>query len=451
MKPLLIVDGYNVIGAWSEAEKKGWSLDESRDRLMRQLEDYAGFSGEEILLVFDGYQSERTTTTEEKHGDLTLIFTRHGETADSYIERAAAQTPRYRELRVATSDGLEQSQVLSSGAIRMTSRELLRELREMRKSGMSAHQNQPYMNRNTIFFPNAGGHPRTAGKAAARRVKRETRLAPPEKQVNSLSDDRMNAMNQDNDPMEQEEPMLPEDDAFLLDFPLRQAVPGEPEQPASVPLLSSSAAHSVYEGMTDEDVVALCRTGDSVAVEYLLNKYKNFVRSKARSYFLIGADHEDIVQEGMIGLYKAIRDFRPEKLASFRAFAELCITRQIITAIKTATRQKHIPLNSYVSLNKPLYDEESDRTLLDVCAEGHSSNPEELIISQEDLRGIHQRIDEVLSDLEQEVLAAYLDGKSYQEIADNLGRHVKSIDNALQRVKRKLERYLEDMEAQNND
>ena len=419
MKPLLIVDGYNVIGAWSEAEKKGWSLDESRDRLMRQLEDYAGFSGEEILLVFDGYQSERTTTTEEKHGDLTLIFTRHGETADSYIERAAAQTPRYRELRVATSDGL----------------------------APESAQHEPKHD----FFPNAGGHPRTAGKAAARRVKRETRPAPPEKQVNSLSDDRMNAMNQDNDPMEQEEPMLPEDDAFLLDFPLRQAVPGEPEQPASVPLLSSSAAHSVYEGMTDEDVVALCRTGDSVAVEYLLNKYKNFVRSKARSYFLIGADHEDIVQEGMIGLYKAIRDFRPEKLASFRAFAELCITRQIITAIKTATRQKHIPLNSYVSLNKPLYEEESDRTLLDVCAEGHSSNPEELIISQEDLRGIHQRIDEVLSDLEQEVLAAYLDGKSYQEIADNLGRHVKSIDNALQRVKRKLERYLEDMEAQNND
>ena len=199
-----------------------------------------------------------------------------------------------------------------------------------------------------------------------------------------------------------------------------------------------------YAEMADEDIVALCRTGDAVAVEYLLNKYKNFVRSKARSYFLIGADHEDIVQEGMIGLYKAIRDFRPEKLSSFRAFAELCITRQIITAIKTATRQKHIPLNSYVSLNKPLYDEESDRTLLDVCAEGHSANPEELLISQEDLRGIHQKIDEVLSSLEQEVLAAYLDGKSYQEIADMLGRHVKSIDNALQRVKRKLEKYLED-------
>ena len=214
---------------------------------------------------------------------------------------------------------------------------------------------------------------------------------------------------------------------------------------AALPVPETPAS---YADMADEDIVALCRTGDAVAVEFLLNKYKNFVRSKARSYFLIGADHEDIVQEGMIGLYKAIRDFRPEKLASFRAFAELCITRQIITAIKTATRQKHIPLNSYVSLNKPLYDEESDRTLLDVCAEGHSANPEELLISQEDLRGIHQKIDEVLSGLEQEVLSAYLDGKSYQEIADMLGRHVKSIDNALQRVKRKLEKYLEDSERE---
>ncbi len=201
---------------------------------------------------------------------------------------------------------------------------------------------------------------------------------------------------------------------------------------------------SDYTSMNDEDVVALCRQGDTMAEEYLLNKYKNFVRSKARSYFLIGADHEDIVQEGMIGLYKAIRDFRPDKLSSFRAFAELCITRQIITAIKTATRQKHIPLNSYVSLNKPLYDEESDRTLLDVIIEGRATNPEELIIGQEDLNSIHHKIDEVLSGLEQEVLRAYLDGKSYQEIADNLGRHVKSIDNALQRVKRKLEKYLEE-------
>ena len=205
-----------------------------------------------------------------------------------------------------------------------------------------------------------------------------------------------------------------------------------------------NAFPSMYSELTDEQIVQLCHDGDSMAEEYLLNKYKNFVRSKARSYFLIGADHEDIVQEGMIGLYKAIRDFKQEKISSFRAFAELCITRQIITAIKTATRQKHIPLNSYVSLNKPLYDEESDRTLLDILMEGSTGNPEDMIINQENLGNIHQKINEVLSGLEQEVLAAYLDGKSYQEIAEALGRHVKSIDNALQRVKRKLEKYLEE-------
>ena len=207
-------------------------------------------------------------------------------------------------------------------------------------------------------------------------------------------------------------------------------------------LYPENASETPYDGMTDEEVVALCHGGDSRAVEYLLNRYKNFVRSKARSYFLIGADHEDIVQEGMIGLYKAIRDYRADKQASFRAFAELCVTRQIITAIKTATRQKHIPLNSYVSLNKPLYDDESDRTLLDVIIEGKTSSPEDLLISQENLQTINLRIGEVLSDLEQDVLAAYLDGKSYQEIAKMLGRHSKSIDNALQRVKRKLEKFL---------
>ncbi|NLO86583.1 MAG: RNA polymerase sporulation sigma factor SigH [Clostridiales bacterium] len=206
-----------------------------------------------------------------------------------------------------------------------------------------------------------------------------------------------------------------------------------------------------FGDMSDEDIVALAQQGDSTAVEYLLTKYKNFVRSKARSYFLIGADHEDIVQEGMIGLFKAIRDYQVERLSSFRAFAELCITRQIITAIKTATRQKHVPLNSYVSLNKPIYDEESDRTLMDVIVEGRAQNPEELIIGREDLISIRDRVDQVLSGLEQDVLNAYLDGKSYQEIADKLGRHVKSIDNALQRVKRKLEKFLEEARAQEND
>ncbi len=204
-----------------------------------------------------------------------------------------------------------------------------------------------------------------------------------------------------------------------------------------------------FATMTDEQIVELAREGDNVAQEYLINKYKNFVRAKARSYFLIGADKEDIIQEGMIGLYKAIRDFRPDKLSSFRAFAELCITRQIITAIKTATRQKHIPLNSYVSLNKPIYDEDSDRTLLDVISGTRITDPEELVISREEFDDIEEKMGEILSSLEWKVLMYYLEGKSYQEIAVDLDRHVKSIDNALQRVKRKLERYLENRELGN--
>lgn len=200
--------------------------------------------------------------------------------------------------------------------------------------------------------------------------------------------------------------------------------------------------NSSFDGLSDEEIVIVAKNGDKRAQEYLINKYENFVKAKAKSYFLIGADKEDIYQEGMIGLYKAIRDFKSDKLASFKAFAELCVTRQIITAIKTATRQKHIPLNTYVSLNKPIYDEESDRTLLDVLSEVKVSDPEELIISREELTHIQNEIGEVLSGLEMEVLLSYLDGKSYQEIACDLDRHAKSIDNALQRVKRKLEKCL---------
>jgi RNA polymerase sporulation-specific sigma factor len=198
-----------------------------------------------------------------------------------------------------------------------------------------------------------------------------------------------------------------------------------------------------YEIMEDEQLIESVHNGDSEALDFLIHKYRNFVRAKARSYFLIGADKEDIIQEGMIGLYKAIRDYKEDKLTSFKAFAELCITRQIITAIKTATRQKHIPLNSYVSLDKPIYDEDSDRTLMDVITGTKITNPEELIINREKYVNIEGKISELLSDLERKVLALYLDGQSYQEISEELNRHVKSIDNALQRVKRKLERYLE--------
>ncbi|WP_407072357.1 RNA polymerase sporulation sigma factor SigH [Planococcus liqunii] len=198
-----------------------------------------------------------------------------------------------------------------------------------------------------------------------------------------------------------------------------------------------------FTEMTDEELVSLVHSGNTEALDFLITKFRHFVRMKARSYFLIGADKEDIIQEGMIGLYKAIRDFKSDKLSSFRAFAELCIIRQIITAIKTATRQKHIPLNSYVSLDKPIYDEESDRTLMDVLTGNGADDPEEMMINNEEFLYMEAKMGEVLSDLEREVLALYLDGQSYQEISEKLERHVKSIDNALQRVKRKLERHLQ--------
>lgn len=197
-----------------------------------------------------------------------------------------------------------------------------------------------------------------------------------------------------------------------------------------------------FENKTEEEIVAEAKEGNSLAQEIIINRYEAFIRGKSRSYFLIGADKEDIYQEGMIGLYKAIRDFKNEKETSFKAFAELCITRQIITAIKTATRQKHIPLNTYVSLNKPIYEDESERTLLDVIVGLKITNPEDVVISKEEVANIELKMSKVLSGLELEVLNSYLDGKSYQEIAVDLDREAKSIDNALQRVKRKLEKSL---------
>ena len=204
-----------------------------------------------------------------------------------------------------------------------------------------------------------------------------------------------------------------------------------------------------FEKMSDEQLVEQVHQGNTDALDFLITKYRLFVKSKAKSYFLIGADKEDIVQEGMIGLYKAIRDFKGDKLSSFRAFAELCITRQIITAIKTATRQKHIPLNSYVSLDKPIYDEESERTLMDIIISPVTNDPERIIINQEDYSRLEHKMGEVLSELELQVLSRYLAGQSYFEISGELNRHVKSIDNALQRVKRKLERHLEITEMSN--
>ncbi len=197
-----------------------------------------------------------------------------------------------------------------------------------------------------------------------------------------------------------------------------------------------------YLAMADEQLIVASRNGDRVAEDLLYEKYKQFIRVRARSYFLVGADREDIIQEGMIGLYKAIRDYSPDKNASFRSFAELCVTRQIITAIKAATRQKHIPLNSYVSLNRPVYTEEPERTLIDVLGAAQMSDPEETLISRETYESMEEQLVSALSPLERSVLTLYLEGRSYVEIAELLGRSTKAIDNALQRVKRKLEKQL---------
>ncbi len=194
-----------------------------------------------------------------------------------------------------------------------------------------------------------------------------------------------------------------------------------------------------YNAISDEELVELSASGDRRATEYILTKYKNLVRARAKTYFLAGADRDDIVQEGMIGLFKAIRDFDVTKQASFRGFAEMCIKRQIITAVKASTRQKHAPLNTYVSLSEPVYEDESERTLVDMIAERKAVDPEEMFLRREKAEMLSQEIEKKLSSLEKTVISLYLDGMNYQEIAVELGRTPKSIDNALQRIKRKLD------------
>lgn len=201
-----------------------------------------------------------------------------------------------------------------------------------------------------------------------------------------------------------------------------------------------------YDKLSDEELVELSAAGDKAATECILSRYKNLVKARGRMYFLAGADREDIIQEGMIGLFKAIRDFDSTKLATFRGFAELCIKRQIITAVKNANRQKHIPLNTYVSLSAPFYDEDSEGIMGDLIADNQEVNPEHLIIRKEKAASMSDKIEESLSELEKKVLSLYLSGKNYQEIAEILGRSPKSADNALQRIRKKIERL-----SQNDD
>lgn len=204
-----------------------------------------------------------------------------------------------------------------------------------------------------------------------------------------------------------------------------------------------NSGYSIYKSLLDTDILGLIKDGDSNALEYLLQKYKHLVHLKAKTYFLLGAEKEDLIQEGMIGLCKAIRDYEPDHRTSFKVFAELCITRQIITAVKTYTRQKHIPLNSYISLNSPSYgDDDQERPLAETLRNEKIYDPVDFIINKEQFNHVQEYLVSELSSLEEKAFLLYIDGKTYQQIAARLERHVKSIDNALQRVKKKFENSL---------
>lgn len=195
----------------------------------------------------------------------------------------------------------------------------------------------------------------------------------------------------------------------------------------------------MYENYTDEQLLDIIKNGDNKPVDYLINKYKNLVKVRSRAYFMMGADTEDIIQEGMIGLYKAIRDYKKTD-ATFQTFAKICIDRQVMTAIKTANRKKHLPLNSYLSLNMLVYDEENEITYIDKLEESKILNPEEIIIDKENVKTLQKKINQNLSDLEKQVLQLYLKGRSYATIAKKLDKDEKSIDNAIQRIRKKIEK-----------
>lgn len=195
----------------------------------------------------------------------------------------------------------------------------------------------------------------------------------------------------------------------------------------------------MYENYSDEELLDIIKSGDTNATDYLINKYKNIVKMIARAYFMVGADREDIIQEGMIGLYKAIRNYKKTD-ASFQTFAKICIDRQVITAIKTANRKKHLPLNSYLSLNMLAYEEDNETTYIDKLEESKVLNPEEIVIDKENVKTLQEHINQNLSSLEKQVLKLYLKGRSYATIAKKLEKDEKSIDNAIQRIRKKIEK-----------
>lgn len=194
---------------------------------------------------------------------------------------------------------------------------------------------------------------------------------------------------------------------------------------------------SKYELMQDEEIITQIKAGDKSALNYIMEKYKELVNMKVSKYYIIGAEKEDIIQEGMIGLYKAIKSYSDDKNASFKSFANMCIERQLITAIKTSNRQKHMPLNSYLSLNTSAYDEEDNTELMDVFNNNTVEDPLETITKKEYYETVESVIDKSLSDFEKQVLARFMKGESYIDIANKLNSPVKSIDNAIQRIRKK--------------
>jgi RNA polymerase sporulation-specific sigma factor len=208
-------------------------------------------------------------------------------------------------------------------------------------------------------------------------------------------------------------------------------------------ILGSVNSEQNEQDELDREYINRIKSGDNIALNYIMDKYKNFVFSKAKPFFIVGAEKEDIVQEGMIGLYKAIKGYDESKEVTFRVFADLCIRRQIMTAIKSATRQKHIPLNSYLSLNKAAFDEDGDRTVMDMLDMETVPDPLDTITSRETYENLEMQMNELLSDFEQKVLNEYLNGCSYYEIATRLDSHVKAVDNAVQRIKKKVDKHIE--------
>lgn len=197
-----------------------------------------------------------------------------------------------------------------------------------------------------------------------------------------------------------------------------------------------------YDGLTDEELIALFRDGDQDAMEKLLNKYKEMVLGKARSMYILGGDSDDLIQEGMLGLFKAVRDYDSGRDASFRTFAQLCVTRQLYTAVKASSRKKHLPLNTAISLSRPVREDgEEEEEFLDCLEADASSNPEVYLIGQEEMERLEEKIERELSPFEKQVLELHLTGMGYVEIAHVLNRDEKSTDNALQRIRTKLKKW----------